>query len=177
MKRHFRKLNGRKPGNAVVQSLDDVLALELQDLLHTEQILVDLLPELRKRAEYAELSLIFQEQERNARRQAQRFEQILEVLDSKASAPDLCPGDSLLSYMFELSGLEATPAARDALLVSGFRKILLFEIAGIRSALAFAEHLGDEFCIETLHIALEEQRSVDSMLDELASELIDRKIE
>jgi len=175
MSRESRSLNGRKPGGRI-DSLQDILCYEIHDLLLAEDSMRDLIPEICRRTTHAELAVVIDQQAGQSHAKSNRYTQILETLGSRVSPPHGSGAEPMLTTVLEVSDLPASPLARDTLLVSFFRRFQHYQISGLGNALALAEQMKDEHTVDLLHESLQEAEMHDTMLFDLANELLHQEM-
>jgi uncharacterized protein (TIGR02284 family) len=142
---------------------------ELKDLLWAENKLVDTLPEMAEAATSAELKSAFEQHLTETEEHVERLEQIFEILgiepDSRmceAMAGIVDEGDEIIS------ATEEGTAQRDVGLIFAGQKAEHYEIASYGGMIALAKTLGYYEVAEILILILDEEKTADALLTEIA---------
>jgi ferritin-like metal-binding protein YciE len=164
-------------GNIELNSLEDLLLLELNDLYDGEKRLCDALPQMADAASSPALKEAFQRHLQETQRQVSRLEQIFVDLGKPASRETCDAMKGLIKEGAEIIDATGSPAVKDAALISAAQRVEHYEMAGYGSARTFAEHLGHVNVVRLLQLTLDEEKETDSLLTELAEESINVKAE
>src|SRR4051812_25361845 len=122
-----------------IDSLTDLLLIELRDLLDAERQLTKALPQLAEAAFSSELRDAFQTHADQTAEHAERLELIFKLLNTPVEAKHCAAMEGLIEEGEELLGQQedADPAVLDAALIVAAQKIEHYEIAGYGSAQTF----------------------------------------
>ena len=151
-----------------VNTLDELFAVELQELFSAEQQILQALPQLAQMASTPELQQALQEHEAQTRGQVQRLEQIFQRMGLGAAAGDGRALQALISEAQEkLQNIEQ-PAVRDAFIIAAQQKVEHFEISCYGTARSHALQLNNTDAAELLQATLEEEEQTDQRLSRLA---------
>jgi ferritin-like metal-binding protein YciE len=160
-----------------LNSLEDLLMLELNDLYDGEKRLCDALPKIADAATSPALKRVFQDHLQQTIRQASRLEQIFVDLGRPAGRETCDAMKGLIKEGAEIIDAVGSPDVRDAALISAAQRIEHYEMAGYGSARTFAEHLGHASVARLLQMTLDEEKEADRRLTQLAEESINLKAE
>jgi ferritin-like metal-binding protein YciE len=163
--------------NVQLNSLDDLLLLELDDLYDAEKRLCDALPKMADAASSPALKQAFQQHFQQTQRQVSRLEQIFVDLGKPASRETCDAMKGLIKEGSEIIDAAGSPAVKDAALISAAQRVEHYEMAGYGSARTFAQHLGHSNVVRLLQMTLDEEKETDIRLTQLAEESINVKAE
>lgn len=150
---------------------------QLTDLYYVEKQLTKALPKMAKTAANDELRECFEEHLTETENQVGRLEQIFELLGKPARAKK-CPAiDGILEEGKEIMAEFADDAALDAGIVSAAQKVEHYEITSYGSMKAWAEQLGLEEVVALIDETLEEEKSADAKLSEIAESVVNIEAE
>jgi ferritin-like metal-binding protein YciE len=161
--------------NVKLNSLEDLLLLELSDLYDAEKRLCDALPKMADAATSPALKQAFREHLRETQRQVSRLEQIFVDLGKPAGRETCEAMKGIISEGSEIIDATGSPDAKDAALISAAQRVEHYEIAGYGSARTFAQHLGYPEVVRLLQMTLDEEKEADVLLTQLAEESINTK--
>ena len=156
---------------AIVQ---DVLVEALRDLLHAEGQLVKALPKMAKAANSDLLRLAFEKHLEETRGHAERLKEALELLEVPAKAK-LCKGMAgLVEEGNEVitDGSKRDDIAADLALIGAAQKVEHYEISAYGTSRALAGQIGRPDVAELLARSLSEEESADTLLTQIARELM-----
>jgi ferritin-like metal-binding protein YciE len=163
--------------NVKLNSLEDLLLLELNDLYDAEKRLCDALPEMADAATSPALKQAFHEHAQQTKRHVSRLEQIFVEL-GKPSSRETCEAmKGLIKEGEEIIGATGSPDVRDAALISAAQRVEHYETAGYGSARTFAQHLGHSNVVRLLQTTLDEEKETDARLTQMAEASINTKAE
>jgi ferritin-like metal-binding protein YciE len=163
--------------NTKLNSLEDLLLFQLNDLYDAEKRLCDALPEMAEAATSRELKQAFQKHLQETQRQVSRLEQAFVDLGRPATRATCAAMKGLINEGSEIISAEGSPDVKDAALIATAQRVEHYEIAGYGSARTFAEHLGHTNVARLLQSTLEEEKATDVLLTQLAEQEINVKAE
>jgi ferritin-like metal-binding protein YciE len=163
--------------NVKLNTLEDLLLLELNDLYDGEKRLCDALPQMAEAATSPALKQAFQAHLQETKRQVSRLEQIFVDLGRPASRETCDAMKGLIKEGSEIIDATGNPDVRDAALISAAQRVEHYEVAGYGSARTFAQHLGHSNVVRLLQLTLEEEKETDAKLTQLAEGSINIKAE
>ncbi|MBK0380599.1 ferritin-like domain-containing protein [Mucilaginibacter sp. SD-g] len=142
---------------------------ELKDLLWAEKELVDTLPDMAEAATTVELKNAFNNHLAETENHVTRLEQIFSILGLE---PDTTKCDAMAGIVDEgdeiISDTEEGTAQRDVGLIFAGQKAEHYEIASYGGMVSLAKTLGYYDVAEILNETLEEEKTADALLTEIA---------
>jgi ferritin-like metal-binding protein YciE len=163
--------------NKELNSFEDLLALELDDLYDAEQRLCIALPKMAEAASSQQLRAAFEEHARQTQRHVSRLEQIFVDIGRTAKRETCDAMKGLISEGQAIINATGSPDIKDAALIGAAQRVEHYEMAGYGTARTFAERLGLNDVVRLLQTTLEEERETDKRLTELAEQQINVKAE
>jgi len=158
-----------------IKSMDDLFLEEIKDLYDAEKQLVKALPKMAKAADSDELRQGFQEHLDQTKGHVDRLEKVFDILGKKASGKKCEAMQGLIEEGNDvIEEIDASPL-RDAALIAAAQKVEHYEIAAYGSCRTFAEILGRSDAAELLEQTLEEEKTTDEKLTELAEGMINEE--
>jgi ferritin-like metal-binding protein YciE len=163
--------------NVELNSLEDLLILELSDLYDAEKRLCEALPKMAKAAASPPLRQAFEEHFQQTQRHVSRLEQAFVDL-GRSAARETC--DAMKGLIKEGSDIiDATGSAevKDAALIGAAQRVEHYEIASYGMARTIAQQLGHSNVARLLQSTLDEEKETDLRLTQLAETNINVKAE
>jgi ferritin-like metal-binding protein YciE len=154
-----------------INTLHDVYIEQLRDLYSAETQLIKALPKMAKAAQDETLKKGFEDHLAQTKGHAQRLEEIFEALDEKPTGKKCKAMAGLVEEGSEAIGEDATPEAKDAMLIAAAQRVEHYEIAGYGTVKTYAKLLGYEEAAETLQETLSEEVETDEKLTEAAESI------
>ncbi len=151
-----------------INTLHDVYVEQLRDLYSAEQQLIKALPKMAKAANDETLKQGFEEHLEETKGHAERLEEIFEELDEKPTGKKCKAMAGLVEEGSEAIGEDATPEAKDAMLIAAAQRVEHYEMAGYGCVKTYARLLGYEDAAKTLEETLAEEVATDEKLTEAA---------
>ena len=149
--------------------LNELFLEELKDIYWAEKHLTKALPKMRKAATSQELGAAFEQHLAETEGQIHRIEQVFEMLDEKAKAKKC---EAMEGLVKEAQGLmDELPKGtmvRDAGLIIAAQKVEHYEIAAYGSLVQLAKTMGKTDVANLLAQTLQEEKSTDEKLTQLA---------
>ena len=162
---------------ARLNSLDDLLVHELQDIYNAENQILKALPKMIKAASHPELQSAFEEHLEQTEGQVERLDQVFKLLGVPAKGKK-CEGMAgLLEEGKKVMEEDAEPSVMDAALIASAQKVEHYEIASYGCVCTYAEMLGYDQVHDLLGHNLEEEEVTDEKLTELAESVINIEAE
>jgi ferritin-like metal-binding protein YciE len=155
-----------------MNDLQDLLVENLKDLYSAETQILKALPKVAKKVENEQLRDALTEHVKITEQQAKRLEQILGKMGEKPGGKKCHGMEGLLEEAKEMMGEDVEPEVLDAGLIVDCQKVEHYEIAGYGSAVTFARLLGDEESARLLEQTLDEEKTADKMLTQIAESSI-----
>jgi ferritin-like metal-binding protein YciE len=151
-----------------INTLHDVYVEQLKDLYSAETQLIKALPKMAKAAHDETLKQGFEQHLEQTKVHAERLEQIFEELDDKPTGKKCKAMAGLVEEGSEAIGEDASPEAKDALLIAAAQRVEHYEIAGYGCVKTYAKLLGYEDAAKLLEETLGEEVATDEKLTEAA---------
>jgi ferritin-like metal-binding protein YciE len=149
-------------------TLQDLYLKELRDLYGTEQQLAHWLPKIMEKADSQELRQALSDHVKEVRGQATRLEKIFQNRGEKPAAKAGKALEGILKEADDDISDAGNPHIRDIAMVAAIQQIKHFEIAAYGALHAYATHLDYTEDARQLQSILQEERSIDRKLTEIA---------
>ena len=153
--------------NVQLNSLDDLLLLQLNDLYDAEKRLCDALPEMAQAASSSVLKEAFRSHFEQTKRQVSRLEQIFVDLGRSSSRETCDAMKGLIKEGSEIVSAEGHPDVKDAALIAAAQRVEHYEIAGYGSARAVCPTLGPYQCSPLAPIDIGRRKGDGPTIDEI----------
>jgi Mn-containing catalase len=156
------------------EMIQGLLVDELQDLLHAEGQLVKALPKMAKASGSDLLRLAFEKHLEETREHVERLKQAFDLL-GVAAKPKPCKGMAgLLEEGNEVikKREEQDEIAADLAMIASAQKVEHYEISGYGTSRALAGRLGRPDVAQLVAASLSEEENADSLLSQIARELM-----
>lgn len=154
-----------------INTLHDVYVDQLKDLYSAETQLIKALPKMAKAAHDPTLKKGFEEHLEQTKGHAERLEEIFEELDEKPTGKKCKAMAGLVEEGAEAIEEDATPQAKDAMLIAAAQRVEHYEIAGYGCVKTYARLLGYEDAAKLLEETLDEEVATDEKLTEAAESI------
>lgn len=161
------------------KNLEDLYLHELRDLYSAESDLVKALPRMAEKATNPKLQKAFENHLEQTKRQRERLEQIFEKRNEspkgetcKAMKGLIAEAESFISDAKKMFGSDSPSSVLDAGLIAQAQRIEHYEISAYGTAATYAETLGHLDEHKLLAATLQEEKSTDQELNELAKSLV-----
>ncbi len=152
-----------------LNSLDDVLHEQIEDLYSAEQQLIKALPEMASAAGSTELRKAFEHHLEETRGHVTRLQEILGQLGI-SSPSEHCKGmEGLIAEGSEIVKMPGNPAAKDAALIAAAQRVEHYEIAAYGTARTLADVLDLDDAKDLLDQTLDEEADADKLLTKIAT--------
>ena len=160
-----------------LDSLKTLYVEELRDLYNAENQLLKALPKMAKKASTPELKRAFEQHLEETRTHVDRLDQIFDRLGKKPTGKTCHGMKGLIEEGSEIMSEDATPAVRDAGIISAAQKVEHYEIAGYGTVRTFASLLGEDEAEDLLQETLDEEGAADEKLTEIAESMVNEEAE
>ena len=148
---------------------------ELRDLLDAEQQLTRALPKFADAAATPPLKQAFQKHLKETQRHVDRLNQALAAMGESPHAKRCIGMRGLLAEGNQMAGTSPKGALRDAILISGAQKVEHYEMAAYGTARTYAEVLGRSDVARLLDDSLQEEKSADQKLTDIAEQTVNHR--
>jgi len=160
-----------------LNTLQDLLIEELQDIYNAENQIIKALPKMAKAASAPQLQQAFEEHLQQTRTHVERLEQVFEQFGAKAKGKTCKAMQGLITEGEEMIKEKADPAVRDAGLISAAQRVEHYEMAAYGTVRTYARQLGQQQAAKLLQQTLDEEGTTDKKLTQLAESLINLEAE
>jgi ferritin-like metal-binding protein YciE len=150
----------------------ELLLLELQEIHNAENQLSRMLPRIMKAAESEKLQQMLEERQQQGERLIQELESVFDEMEESPGRKKNVAAEGLINDMREhVQEIEQGPAL-DAVLIAAIQKTEHYCIAAWGTARSLAQAVGEETTVKSMEQALEEGKTMDERLTELAEQEI-----
>ena len=148
---------------------------QLKDIYWAEKALTKALPKMIKNATSEELIEVLNSHLKETEGQVTRLEQVFELIEKKAAAKKCDAMEGLIKEGESIMEECEEGPMRDAGIISAGQKIEHYEIATYGTLRTFATTLGLTKAAELLDLTLEEEKTADETLTEVALSVVNVK--
>ena len=152
-----------------LQSLNDVLVHELQDLHSAEQQLVEALPKMASAATNDKLRTAFEDHLGETRQHVERIEDVCSQVGVSASGEPCKAMEGLIREGDAIISATGDPAAKDAALIAAAQRVEHYEIAAYGTARQLADDCGFDAIKDLMDQTLDEESHADKLLTKIAT--------
>jgi len=158
-----------------LDSFDELLLEQLEDLYDAEKQLTAALPKMAAAAHSSALRAAFHEHLRETQNQISRLDEVFRQFGKKASSKTCEAMKGLVTEGEEVISASGDPNVKDAALIAAAQRVEHYEIAGYGTARTFAQRLGRDAAAQLLQETLDEEAATDERLTALAEQAINPK--
>ena len=155
--------------------LHELFLDELADVYSAEQQLTKALPKMAKAAESDELREAFEMHLQQTEEHVSRLEELAEGLGEKLKRKTCAAMKGLVEEAQELMKEQKGTSALDAALIAAAQKVEHYEMASYGTLSAWAEQMGHSDAVRLLQETLEEEKTADENLTNIAESLANEK--
>jgi ferritin-like metal-binding protein YciE len=160
--------------NLTLESMDDLLLVEIEDLYDAEQRLTKALPKMAEAASNSKLKSAFKDHLRETELHVARLEKVFNLLGQSATSKACEAMKGLVAEGEEVISADGEDEVRDAALIAAAQRVEHYEIAAYGSARTFAEQLGQPDIAQLLQQTLEEEYMADEKLTKIAESSVNK---
>jgi ferritin-like metal-binding protein YciE len=153
-----------------MKTLKELFLDELADTYDAENRLTKALPKMAKAATHDELRAAIESHLEETEGQVKKLERVFEAFGERAKGKKCLAMEGLIKEGDELAGDHKGEPTINAALISAAQKVEHYEIASYGCLREWAEQLGNQDAAELLGEIMEEEKSADRKLTELARE-------
>jgi len=157
--------------------LHELFLDELADVYNAEQQLTKALPKMAKAAKNEELREAFQQHLEETENHISRLDQVFESLGESMKRKKCKGMEGLVEEGEEIISEQKNTNALDAGLIISAQKVEHYEIAAYGSLCSWAEQMGHDDAVELLKETLEEEKTTDEKLTEIAENIANTQAE
>ncbi len=159
-------------GSKEFNTLEDLFCHQLEDLYDAEMRLTKALPKMQEAAHTPALKNAFKQHLQETQNQVNRLEQIFKQL-GKEPQRETCPAmKGLIAEGEEMIQSKGDDTVRDAALIAAAQRVEHYEMSGYGTARTFAQQLGHTQAVELLDATLEEEKTTDAKLTQIAEAIV-----
>jgi ferritin-like metal-binding protein YciE len=158
-----------------IETMDDLFVHTLRDIYYAEKQIIKSLPKMIDKATSSELRGSLQSHLRETENHVTRLEQVFRMHGVEAKGVN-CPAiDGILKEADEIAGDVADKAVLDAAIIASAQAVEHYEITRYGTLVAWAKELGREDCATVLVETLDEEKTADEKLSNLAETRVNRQ--
>ncbi|MEL7834203.1 ferritin-like domain-containing protein [Fodinibius sp. Rm-B-1B1-1] len=158
-----------------LKNLEDLFEHQLKDIYSAEKQIKSAIPKMIKNAESKKLKQALNDHLRETETQIERLNNIGDDLDITLTG-ETCKGmKGLITEAEDFMKEEAESKVRDAGLIANAQRVEHYEIAAYGTVVEYAKALGHREAARLLEQSLEEERTADEKLTDLAVEMMNMK--
>lgn len=152
-----------------VKTLDDLFKAQLKDIYYAENQLFNKgLPEMAETATDEDLVAAFEDHREETQDQINKLERVFKSLDMKPEGEKCEAIEGLIKEAKSIIKETKDDETINAALIAAAQKVEHYEIATYGCLCAFAKRLGYDDAAKILHSILEQEKSADEKLTDLA---------
>ena len=158
-----------------LNSMEDLLVNQLEDLYDAEKRLTDALPKMAEAASSGSLRNAFTSHLQQTKDQIGRLDVAFRRLGRTPERETCQAMKGLISEGEEIINATGDPSVKDAALIAAAQRVEHYEISGYGSARTFAKLLGHNEVADLLQTTLQEESSTDKLLTQIAEQQVNVK--
>ena len=159
------------------KKLEDLFHDTLKDIYFAEKKILATLPKMAKAAQNEELRAAFEKHEAETEDQVGRLEQIFAAIDQKPQGKTCAAIVGITDEGAEIMKEYKGSPALDAGLLAAAQAVEHYEISRYGTLIAWAEELGLEDAVPLLQDTLEEEKTADGTLTDIAKTAVNQQAE
>lgn len=167
--------NGVKAKSGAAKDLRELFIDGLKDIYWAEKEITKALPKMIKNASTEKLQTALEDHLAETENQISRIEEVFEMIDEKAVAKKCDAMAGIIEEGEEIMEETESGKVRDAGIIAAGQKVEHYEIASYGTLIAWAEELGLDDAADVLNETLEEEKSADEKLSDIATSSINKK--
>ena len=155
-----------------LDSLEDLLLEQLQDLYDAEHQLTKALPQMAEAAHCPDLKSAFSSHLSETQGHVKRLEQVFRELGKEAKR-ETCPAmEGLIEEGEEMLNSQGDHDVKDAALIAAAQRVEHYEMAGYGTVRTLAQQLGHTSAVQLLQDTLDEEKAADEKLTAIAEQMV-----
>jgi ferritin-like metal-binding protein YciE len=158
-----------------MKTMNDLFLHILKDIYYAEKQILKALPKMVKAAEAPELKSALEKHQQETEGQVERLEQVFSEIDKPARGEKCEAIMGIISEGEDVIKKGDDPAVVDAGLIAAAQAVEHYEIARYGTLIAWAEQLGLSNAVGLLNQTLEEEKTADKKLTQIAQANVNRK--
>ena len=152
-----------------LESMQDLLIQQLQDIYSAEKMLLKALPKMREKVSTEELATAFANHLTETENQVDRLERVFGLLGEQSGGVKCKAMEGLIEEAQELLDEDGNEAVIDAGIIAAAQRVEHYEISAYGSAKAFAALLGLSDVVQLLNESQMEETAADKKLSLIAT--------
>jgi len=157
-----------------IQTFDDLFVHQLKDIYYAEKRIVGALPKMIDKATNKELRTGFEQHLDQTKNHVKRVEEVFRMHGVQPATVD-CPAiDGILDEAEDVSSEVEDKSVLDAALIAAAQAVEHYEMTRYGTLIAWAKRLGRSDCADVLKRNLEEERTADKKLTDIAEASVNR---
>lgn len=158
-----------------IKSMDDLFLHTLKDIYYAERQILKALPKMAKAANSQELREAFEHHRTETEGQIERLAQVFEMLGKPARGVKCEAIEGIIDEGQSIMEEVEDPEVRDAAMLASAQAVEHYEITRYGTLIAWARQIGHDDAVTLLEQSLEEEKSTDQLLTELAEETLNQQ--
>ena len=154
-----------------IESLNDLLLHEMQDMYDAEHQLTEALLEMATAASSSDLKKAFKSHLEQTQNHIKRLEEAFKLIDEKAKREKCVAMQGLVKEGSKMIEEDAEPTVKDAGLIASAQRVEHYEMAGYGTMRTFAYLLGHQDVARLFQQTLDEEEMTDKQLTEIANKI------
>jgi ferritin-like metal-binding protein YciE len=151
-----------------LQTLEDLLVHQIQDILSAENQVKKALPRMAEAAGSDRLRKAFKDHQKDTDAQIKRLEKAFKLMDKPVSASHCEAAEGLITEAEDYLDGKGNRDVLDAGMITAAQRFEHYEIAAYGSAIAMARQLDRSEVATLLEASLEEEKAADEKLSSIA---------
>ncbi|PPD15774.1 MAG: hypothetical protein CTY25_05640 [Methylobacterium sp.] len=157
-----------------IKTMDDLFLHTLKDIYYAERQILKALPKMAKAATSQELRQAFEQHRTETEGQIERLSQVFEMLGKPARGVKCEAIEGIIDEGQSIMEEVEDPEVRDAAMLASAQAVEHYEITRYGTLIAWARQIGHDDAATLLEQSLEEEKSTDQLLTELAEESLNQ---
>jgi ferritin-like metal-binding protein YciE len=151
-----------------MERLGELFEETLKDIYYAEKAILKALPKMAKKASSKKLQEAFTRHESETEHQVERLDQVFKLIGKRAAGKK-CPGiDGIIEEGEEVMREAKDKNVRDVAMLAAAQSVEHYEISRYGTLIAWARRMDMHEAAELLEATLEEEKTTDGKLTELA---------
>lgn len=151
-----------------INSVKDLFIEELRDVYHAEKQALKAMPKVAKKISNESLQDLLKQHQEETSNQVSRIEQVFEILEVPKRGKTCHAMEGLIEEAVTAMSEIEDDAVLDVAMIGAIQKMEHYEIASYGTLVELARSLGHEEAVDLLEQTLEEEKSMDLRLSEIA---------
>ncbi len=158
-----------------IKTMDDLFLHTLKDIYYAERQILKALPKMAKAAQSQELRQAFEQHRTETEGQIERLAQVFDMLGKPARGVKCEAIEGIIDEGQSIMEEVEDPEVRDAAMLASAQAVEHYEITRYGTLISWARQIGRDDAVTLLEQSLEEEKSTDQLLTELAEESLNQE--